>query len=268
LGRERAESGFVRVSNSLLRLMGLLDSIFGKKIDKIPTPKSLETSQSEAIQSNIASFADIAKLATQADTFSQEQLESLLDRALGPGTRSLITDTIQARLRGELAPGTIKGITRYQAGRNVGALTRGSSFAENAAVTQLGGSIEAQISEGLSSAERWLQMASAPRFNAASMFISSKDKYAANIDMFNRDLMAAKMKAAPDPAARGLFDTGMALTGMVLSAYGGGSGYQGTYKPDYSSGGGDGSTWRVGGQNAGFGQSGGQWFFGKGPGAG
>jgi hypothetical protein len=44
---------------------------------------------------------------------------------------------------------------------------------------------------------------------------------------FQRDLLAAKVKAAPDPIKRGRADQEMALAGMILSAYGGGAGYKG-----------------------------------------
>jgi hypothetical protein len=47
---------------------------------------------------------------------------------------------------------------------------------------------------------------------------------------FNRDWLAAQIQASPDPAARGQFDSKMAILGEVLSAYGGGAGYQGTYR--------------------------------------
>jgi hypothetical protein len=86
----------------------------------------------------------------------------------------------------------------------------------------------------------------------------------ANTDEWQRNWLASQIAASPDPAARGQFDSKMAILGMILSAYGGGAGYQGTYR---GVGNGQGGSNTIGG---GVGGGGGNWWtnsFGGGNGA-
>lgn len=214
-------------------LIGGALGAFGEK-PRVPTLMDINPDliQKDTVAGNIASLADIAKLATSVNTLNQDQLETLLDRALGPGTREQIQSTIQARLRGELSPGTVNAISRYQAGRNVGALTQGSNFANNAAATQIGLTAEQQIDRGLSSAESWLARAQAPMFDSTAMFFSSRDRLGLaerqQARKFERDMIAAGIKAAPDPATAALgkeidrfFNTFASVGTMALGGIGG-----------------------------------------------
>lgn len=261
--------------------MGLISDLFGKK-PKVPQLPTLESAQTGAIGANIASFADIAALATQVDQFNQTQLEQLMERTL-PGGRQQVQEVISSQLRGEIPDDVRRAITRGNAERFAGAFG-GSQFARLKEAEQLGLTSLGIINQGLASAESWLAGAKTPNFDVSSMFITPQQKYADTTNQFQRQLMENKIAAAPDPGTRGLFDASMSLTGMILSAYGGGAGYQGTYNPESAYGGGApggfGGTsgpggFYMGGNNWGFGRTsttpgggGGNWFLGKQPGKG
>ena len=100
--------------------------------------------------------------------------------------------------------------------------------------------------QGLSSAERWLatvRNTQAPMMDVTSMFISPSQKFAAMEAKWQRDLYAETMAAAPDPEQRGKMDSEMALAGMILGIYSGGTPYNNAYKapqPPKQQGGGGG----------------------------
>lgn len=257
--------------------MGLLSDLFGKR-PKVPTLASLEEAQGKAVKQNVASFADIAKLATQVDSFNQQQLEDLADRTL-PGGRQKIQDIITSRLAGEIPEDVARQIRQFGAERGVAGGYGGTQFGTNLTARDLGLTSLQVVDSGLSAAERWLASSRAPSFDITSMFITPAQKYQDQVNQFNRNFLENKIKASPDPGIRGAFDTGMQLVGMAMSAYGGGPGYQGTYNPQSAYGGfqppestqGSGGFY-MGGQNWGFGRqspdSGGKWFFGRQPGDG
>lgn len=268
--------------------MGLLSDLFGKK-PKVPKLQTLEEAQGKAVGANIASFKDIAQLAVAVDDFNQERLLKLSEMTL-PGGRQKIQDIITSRLAGEIPDDVGRQIQRFGAERAVAGGFSGSQFGVNQTARNLGLTSLDIIDSGLSSAEAWLATANAPGFDVTSMFITPQQKYADQVNQFNRDFTEAKIKASPDPGTRGIFDTSMQILGMALSAYGGGPGYTGTYNPQQtwgSPGGGTGADWQPpastqgpGGFYMGTGQSnswgfgrtgsdmGGKWFIGKYPGKG
>lgn len=265
--------------SSLLGGFGLGSSskIYGKK-PKVPDLPSLEEAQGSAIGSNIKSLEEAIKLATGVNAFNQSQLDALREKTL-PGASAQIQQNILSMLQGELPQGTLAGLQRTAAERGMAAGTVGGGFQLGRGLAdQLGLSLQL-TQQGLDSATQWLQGAAAPTFDVSSMFITPQQKYADQGQQFQRDFMASKIAAAPDPSARGQFDSTMALIGMVLSAYGGGGGYQGTYNtqqqqqgplfgPQEASAGGANSFY-IGGGGYGFGkQSGGSWFLGSKPGPG
>lgn len=226
-------------STTLGALAGLALGGFGRK-PKVPSLAEIDpnTIQKDAIQGNIASFADIAKLAATVNVFNQDQLQMLIDRAL-PGAREQITKTIGSQLRGEVPEDVSRAITRYQAGRNVGALTRGSGFAAGSAARQLGLTSLDIIDRGLKSAESWLQRAQAPQLDASSMFFTPQQRLGfaerQQAIKFQRDMEAAGVAAAPEPWRAALtqgIDSDIArIQNAALSfggmALGGGGGFGG-----------------------------------------
>lgn len=207
------------------------EKVYGRK-PNVPKLKTAADAQKEALAANQANFADIAKLATQTNTLNQEQLNRLIDMTLGPGVREQFQKNLVSQARGEIPDDVRNAIYRGNAERSAsGNAFGGGGFSRNVNARDLGLTSLQITNNALSSAEQWLNAAKAPTFDAMGMFgISTAQQYAANTDQFNRDLLAEKIAAAPDPAARGVFDSNMALAGMILSAYSGGAGYQGTYR--------------------------------------
>ena len=206
--------------------------VFGSK-PVVPTLPSLSDAQKTAINANTTSFSDIAKLATATNTLNQDQLNALIDKTLGPGVREQFQQNLASQARGEIPQDVQNAIFRGNAERTAGGNAfGGGGFGRNLNARDLGLTSLQITNNAMSSAESWLSKAQAPMFDATSMFITPMQQNAANLDQFNRNLLAAKVAAAPDPAARGVFDSNMALAGMILGVYSGGAGYKGTYDPN------------------------------------
>jgi hypothetical protein len=189
-------------------LIGGAIGAYGKK-PKVPTLQEInvDTLQGDTVKGNISNFSDIAKLATQVNTFNQDQLNALLDRAL-PGAREKIGGIINSQLKGEVPEDVSNAITRAGAGRFAGALTRGSGFANNVTARDLGLTSLQIIDKGLSSAESWLSRATAPQMDVTSMFFTPQQRLGFAQQQqglkFERDMIEAGVKAAPDPATAAL----------------------------------------------------------------
>ena len=224
-------------------IFGSAKDLFGSK-PVIPTLPTLGEAQKTAISSNQANLGDIAKLATGVNTLNQDQLNLLIDRTLGPGVRQQVQANLASQLKGEIPQDVQSAIYRGVAERSAGSNAFGggasSGFDRNITARDLGLTSLDITNKALSSAESWLSKAQAPAFDATAMFISPAQQNAANQDQFNRNLLAAKVAAAPDPATRGSFDAFMSVLGEVLSVYSGGAGYKNTYNPDSVYGGGGG----------------------------
>lgn len=213
--------------------------LFGKNAKKVygrtpivPTLKTLKEAQTEALAANKSNFADIAAMATDYNRLSQEQLDMLTDLTLGPGVREQFQKNLAAGARGEIPDDVLREVYRTEAERNTGGNAFGGGFLTNKRLRNVIGTSYDLTQRALSSAEQWLASSRAPMLDYFKAFgISTEQQYAANIDQFNRNWLAEKVAAAPDPAYRGVFDSNMALAGMILSAYSGGAGYQGAYKP-------------------------------------
>lgn len=220
-------------------LIGSAIGAFGKK-PEVPTLKDINVNQvqKDTVGGNLANFGDIAKLATSVNLFNQDQLNALIDRAL-PGAREQIASNIGSQLRGEVPKDVANAITTYNASRGLGALTSGSGFQNSVTARDLGLTSLNLIDKGLSSAESWLQRAAAPQMDVTSMFFTPQQRLAFEQQQqgaqFQRDLMAAQVKAAPDPATAALgkeidrFFNTAASVGMMAAGggMGGGGGMMG-----------------------------------------
>lgn len=240
-------------------LIGGAIGAFGEK-PKIPQLQDINPDlvQAQTTKGNLANFGDIAKLVTQVNTLNQDQLNALIDRAL-PGARDQIAKNISSQLRGEVPEDVSRAITRYNAGRNVGALTQGSGFSAGVAAKDLGLTSLNLIDKGLSSAESWLQRSTAPQMDATSMFFTPQQRLGFEERQqalkFQRDSMEAQVNAAPDPATAALgkeidrFFNTAASFGMMAAggAMGGGGGVGGVG----GGGGGGGSSMLMGGGRGG-----------------
>lgn len=225
------------------------EDVYGSK-PTVPTFPTVEEITKQTTKTNIAAFPQAAELAKQVNTFNQEQLDALIEKAL-PGASAQIQKNISAQLKGELPPDVVAAIHRASAERGVAGGFAGSGFQENLSARDLGLTSLNVMNQGLSSAENWLARSTAPQFDVTSMFVNPAFTAGIAEQRWNVDWLKSQVAAAPDPVARGEFDSTMALIGMVLSAYGGGAGYQGTYRPNYSGGaGGGGGSMLNGGMSA------------------
>lgn len=216
-------------------LIGKAIGAFGEKV-KVPSFKEIlpDEVQADTVQGNIKSLADIARLAAGVDTFNQSQLESLIDRVL-PGARQQIQENVASQLRGEIPDDVRRAIAQGNSERFAGVFS-GSNFARSNEAKQLGLTSLGIINQGLASAESWLSQASAPRFDVTSMFFTPQQRYGYAVNerdaRYQRDLMAAQVKAAPDPATAALgteidrFFNTAAGAGMMAAGggFGGGAG--------------------------------------------
>lgn len=184
-------------------LIGKAIGAFGSK-PKIPAFKEImpDDVQKDTVRGNIANFADIAQLASSVDLFNQQQLESLIDRVL-PGARQQIQENISSQLKGQIPDDVRSAITRGNSERFAGVFS-GSDFVRSNEAKQLGLTSLGMINQGLASAQSWLSQAAAPRFDVTNMFFTPQQRYGYAVNerdaRYSRDLLAAQVKAMPDPA--------------------------------------------------------------------
>lgn len=217
-------------------LIGGAIGAFGKK-PVVPTLKPIDPNATQAatVAGNQANFADIAKLATGVNTFNQDQLNALIDRVL-PGARQQIQETLSSQLRGEIPKDVQNAIFRGNAERMAGSNAFGSpgggnTFTNNVNARSLGLTSLQITNQALSSAESWLSKATAPTFDVTSMFFTPQQRLAFEQQQqgaqFQRDVMAAGVAAAPDPATAALgqeidrFFNTAASAGMMMAGGGG-----------------------------------------------
>lgn len=202
---------------------------YGKK-PEVPSLATISpgATQKATVGGNIASFADIARLATSVNTFNQDQLNALIDRALGPGARAQIQETLGSQLRGEIPLDVQRAMYRGNAERNAGRNAFGGNFNANIDARSLGLLSLDITNKALSSAESWISRAVAPQFDVTSMFFTPQQRLAFEQQQqgmqFQRDLLAAGVKAAPDPGMAALaqgFDQEMARTENAIMSMGG-----------------------------------------------
>lgn len=200
--------------------------LYGSK----PVYKSPEEAAREATSANLANLPEAQKLAAGVNTFNQDQLMAMLRKAI-PGfdeKLKLSGDVITARLQGKFTNSELNELQLAAASRGVSRGTGGGSPFDKADLArELGLNRYEETQRSLDSFTRWSESAARltqpAMFNLASSFIPVEMQYGHN-------KLVADVKAAPNPADRGYFDSKMAFAGMILSAYGGGAGYTQGYK--------------------------------------
>jgi hypothetical protein len=208
-------------------------SIYGRR-PEVPGPIDYGAALERTIGQNIAAIPSLADLATQST-----QLYSQLMETAYPGItnlKKLGTEQIQSFLHGEIPQDVSEQLQRIGAEKGAASGTTGSPFNRALTARDLGLTSLSLIQGGLSAAERWITQARSQTFDFSRMFYGPEDTQRQAENEWNRQWLAAQVAASPNPQARGEFDSQMALLGMVLSAYGGGPGYQGTYRSPYQGG--------------------------------
>ncbi len=199
-----------------------------------PVVPDLADVQKKTIATNLAAIPNIEELGASINKYNLDEIQKML-RAAIPGYDEIMQTggrQINSMLRGELPLDVQEQIKRSSGAKSFAGGFGGSPMAGAVEAQALGlGSLDV-IRKGLTSAERWMSSASnrlPALYDVSKMFFNYEDQ-------FNRDWLAAKVEAAPDPGKRGRFDSQMALIGEVLSIYGGGAGYTGKYNANYGNG--------------------------------
>lgn len=213
--------------------------LFGEKPD-VPQAPDYLAELKKTIEGDTALMPDLATLSSSATALYRQIMEQA-----HPGSIALETAAqkdIAGLLKGEL-PGMDDYIKR-----------RG---AETAADTGTGGSFalgqelnigfqqrSRLIGEGLSAADRWAQNAQRNTFDFSKMFFGPGEAIQQADAKWNRDWLAAQVKAAPDPQMRGAMDVeaafGMAVMGFFSGGGGKGNIPQGSSQANANYGGGGG----------------------------
>lgn len=212
-------------------LGGLLSA--GRK-PRIPPFPSFQQAQETAIRGNIAALGPATDLASQTNQLNEDELNRML-RAAIPGYDDMIARSgriIQSQLEGEVPADVARQINRKAAAASLAGGYSGSGMARNLEARDLGLTSYGLTEKGLSSSMQWIansrQYRSAPLMDITSMFITPQQQGEWEFNEFQRDLLAAGVRAMPDPrrAAIGgaLINYGGARMASAGSGGGGGGG--------------------------------------------
>lgn len=184
-------------------LVGGALGAFGEKVQTRDLPQlDFSKIQGDAINANIANFAQAEKLTSMANMANQTELNKLIEMQL-PGGSQIIKDNIMAGIQGKLSPGTLVQLKRLAAEKGVGGQGVGSNFNLAGEISDFTTKTEDLITQRMDSASRWIAQTLAPRMGVQSMFIDPLTRI--NLDVSERDkkFMADtrndQIRAAPDP---------------------------------------------------------------------
>lgn len=183
----------------------------------------------QALAANQENLPAAERLASSVNTFNQQQQMDAL-RKVFPNLDKLLSlggDILESRLGGKFSKPELDQQQLDVAQRNIGKGTAGSGLHSNDLAREFGFNRFKQTQESLDSTTRWTnamaQLTQPALFNIGSSFISPQEQFGYN-------KLVSDVKAAPNPGARGAFDSKMGALGMILGVYGG-AGYQGAYRP-------------------------------------
>lgn len=221
--------------------MSILDNAFGKK-PRVAKYKDLDPTKvvGESIKGNTANFGDIEKLGNLYSDEELAQLEKILPgygESLSAG--HALTDQIfgqaSQELAGEIPQDVQDQIQRSSAYQALRGGYAGSGMSKALTARDLGLTSLDMIQKGgqlaglgANTMQNWDTLARRDMLDPGSMFVSpgmsvdvgkfnKENSYAARQNQFNVD-------AAPDPGAKGVSDTLMAVIGAYLGGMGGGKG--------------------------------------------
>lgn len=189
-------------------LIGGALGAFGKKptIPDLP-PIDINQVQQQAIAANQKALPGAQNLVSDVNAFNQSQLQQLMEKAF-PGASTKIKDTINSMLAGEIPAEVSAQIQRSGAERAVAGGFQDTGFGRNLVARDLGLTSLQLTQQGISSAEKWLSMSTAPMADVSAMFVSPQQRLAfterERAAQYNRNLLANQVEAAPDPATAAL----------------------------------------------------------------
>lgn len=212
------------------QLVGDGKKFFGERL-KTPEFPSLESILTSGTKANTAALSDTSLWAAGINKFTQAEVTKMLESVL-PGFSSGLagaTKNAAALARGEIPDDVSRAVHSSAAAKALAGGFVGSGFGRNLVARDFGKTSLALTGEGqnrLTSLGAFARSAF-PVFDMSQAFFNPAQMLDYTYNKFQRDLLAAKVAAAPDPASRGRADQQMAIVGMILSAYGGGPGYTG-----------------------------------------
>lgn len=178
---------------------------------------------------------------TELGLMSTDSLNQLIER-MNPGAtklRNTITQGYQDLAEGKLPQGVQDRIRENIAAANIGRGTSGSGFETHDLVRSMGLTSLDLSNQARTGGASWFGNLASRAYDPTKGMLNPEDAVRMTEFNWNRDWLAAQVKAAPSPSARGAFDTEMGLQGMVLGAYAGAAPMQ-RYQPSYASPGGAG----------------------------
>lgn len=214
-------------------LIGGALGAFGKKpvIPSLPNI-NVDQVQQQTIAGNAAATSGAEGIASNLNKFSLDELAKALS-FWSPGSLQQIQGTIGSQLSGNLDPEDTRAIIRNAtaAGYGKGFGFGVGSIGRNLVARDLGTSVVAQRQRGLSNLMS-LYSAGPKPFDASSMFFSPQQRLdfalTDRTQRYQRDLLAAQVQAAPDPATAALgreidrfFNTAASIGTMKLGSMGG-----------------------------------------------
>jgi hypothetical protein len=226
---------------NLYNMPSPLDLVFGQK-PKVAKPRYVDLSaeQKKALQSDITSFPDQAKLGGLYTSYLQGEIEKQLpgySQILKGGaqtTQEMLT-AAQPLLEGQIPQDIQDQIRRTDAFQSLMSGEAGSPMARSLVARDFGlTSLQleqqgAQLAgEAGNAAQQWSKIAGQTIYNPSSMFVTPAQQAAVtsanNLLRQNYQQMKYNIAAAPDPAAKGISDTVISLVEAYLSKGGGGGG--------------------------------------------
>lgn len=217
-------------------LIGGAIGAFGTK-PKIPTLPSIDPNMVEqnTVSGNQATLPGAEQLGRSVDTYNLDELSKALNFWF-PGGLSKIQGIIGNQLSGTLSPDTSASVIRNATAAGFSRGVAGSQFGHNLVARDLGLTAEGLQQQGMSNL-LGLYSATPKPYDVTQMFFTPQQRLSFELtdreQHFQRDLLAAQVEAAPDPATAALgkevdrFFNTIASYGMMAAGGGGGGGVGG-----------------------------------------
>jgi len=195
----------------------------GKKT-KIPVFNTIDPTQvqKDTTQDNLAATSDLERLGREVNLANARNQEAAIEAGL-PGQLGQARSNIGALLRGEIPTDIFQQVSRSSAAAGFQGGFQGSQLGRNATARDLGITSLGLQQTGLQNFSALSSMLTPNSFNVASMFFSpgqrvTIDQSERNLK-YQRDLMAAGVKAAPSPT-KAAIAAGLNQFGNSIGQYG------------------------------------------------